>query len=44
MAPNLGLPNLAISGVNPSNKTLLVSNLEQQSGKRVALLRAENGE
>lgn len=35
---------VSISRVNPANKTLLVGNLEHQSGKRVALLLTESGE
>ena len=38
-----GTSRLLISRVHPSNKTLLIDNLEQQIGKRVALLLAKNG-
>jgi hypothetical protein len=38
-----GTSRLLISRVHPSNKALLIGNLEQQIGKRLALLLAKNG-
>jgi hypothetical protein len=40
----LGTSQLLISRVHPSNKTLLIGNLEQQSCKGVALILTESGE
>jgi hypothetical protein len=39
----LGTSQLLISRVHPSNKTLLIGDLEQQIGKCIALLLGKNG-